>query len=136
MAKHTTHLLLQTLPGSTIELGIAWGAPRWQPRVDIYETQDTILIQIEAAGLNEQNLRLHYEPGQLVIEGWRERPALPCPTRCLQVEIDYGPFARSLPLPPDADGRSIEASYQAGMLLITVPRQKPVEPQSVRVNVE
>jgi len=115
--------------------GMAFHPPRWQPRVDMYETAAGIIIQVEAAGLDEHQLRLHYEAGQLIVEGRRERPALPCQARCLQVETDYGPFRRVLPLPSDADGNAIEARYAAGLLVISVSRKQPSEPVNVRVAV-
>ena len=140
MAKFTprTIQLLHALQGADFdngEFGIAFHPPRWQPRVDMYETVDGIVIQVEAAGLDENQLRLHYEPGQLIVEGRRDRPVLPSPARCLQVETDYGPFRRALPLPPDADGNAIQARYQAGLLIITVSRKQPSEPAHIRVSV-
>ncbi|HVF11362.1 MAG TPA: Hsp20/alpha crystallin family protein [Abditibacteriaceae bacterium] len=140
MAKFTPHTihLLHTLLGPDFdhgEFGMASHPPRWQPRVDMYETPGGIVIQVEAAGLDERQLRLHYEAGQLIVEGQRDRPALPCPARCLQVETDYGPFRRVLPLPADADGNAIEAHYRAGLLVITIARKQPAEPVNVRVSV-
>ena len=135
MARYTTHLLLQAPTGGNVEFGASWNSTQWQPRVDVYESADAIMIQVEAPGLDEGNLRLHFEQGHLVVEGRRLRPAPTCPVRALQVEISYGPFRRVLPLPADADGENIEANYQSGVLQITVPRRTQREPQNVRINV-
>jgi HSP20 family protein len=135
MAKLTAHLLLRPTPVFDADFGAGWGAPRWQPRIDIARTPEAILIHIEAAGLDDDTLRLHYEPGRLIIEGYRQRLALPQTAQCIQVEIAYGSFRREVLLPPEADGENIQAVYQAGLLLITVPVKPPTEPSTVRVNV-
>lgn len=132
MAK-TTHFYIHTFRNSPFEM--AWASESsWQPRVDIYQTENAILIHAEVAGVPEDRLRLHLENAQLVIEGERARPPLPCAQHCLQVEITYGAFRRVLPLPPDADGNAIQAQYQAGILQITVPRKAPKN-QSVKVEI-
>lgn len=132
MAK-TTHFFIQTLRSPSYEM--AWTSEaNWQPRVDIYQTDSEILIHIEAAGIKEENLSLHLENGQLVIQGQRERPPLPCPQHCVQVEISYGTFQRVLPLPADADAQSIRAVYQFGILQISVPRATKTS-QNVKVEV-
>lgn len=132
MAK-TTHFFIQTLRTPAFEM--AWAnESNWQPRVDVYQTEDEVLIHIEAAGIAEENLHLHLENGQLVIQGERERPPMPCPQHCVQVEISYGAFQRVLPLPVDADAQNIQAVYQSGILRISIPRKtKPA--QNVKVEI-
>ena len=132
MAK-TTHFFIQTWRNPASEAG--WNAENsWQPRVDIYQSDDEILVHLEAAGIAEENLNLHLENGQLVIQGERRQQRLPCPQHCVQVEISYGAFRRVLPLPPDADAQNIRAVYQAGILQITISRQTKTS-QTVKVKI-
>jgi HSP20 family protein len=132
MAK-TTHFFIQTFPLREFEM--AWPSESsWQPHVDIYQTDAEILIHVEAAGVPEDALKLHLENGQLIIEGERRQPPLPCPQHCVQVEISYGAFRRVLPLPADADGNAIQAHYQSGILQIVVPRKSKTQ-QNVKVEI-
>ena len=136
MACQTVAHLLQVLHNGDVQTGIVWSVARWQPRADIYETAEAVLVHVEAPGLDEEHLRLRFEPGQLIIEGTRACPVLDTPRHCVQVEIEYGPFRRALPLPPDADGEAIEARYEAGVLFIQVPRKKASPPTNMRVNID
>jgi HSP20 family protein len=102
--------------------------------MDIYQTDDAILIHVEAAGVSEEDLRLHFEEGNLVIEGRRTRPELPCPQHCLQVEISYGSFRRVLSLPRDINGQGISAEYSDGLLRVTIPRRTR-ESHNVKINI-
>lgn len=132
MAK-TTRFYIHRLAATPFE--VAWASESsWQPRVDVYQTEDATLMHVEVAGVPEDRLQLHLENNRLIIEGERERPPLPCPQHCVQVEITYGRFRRELPLPPDADGNAIQAHYQAGILQITIPRRAP-QNQNVKVEI-
>jgi len=116
-----------------------WASPAtsygWSPRADVCETPEALHYEIEVPGTTQENLKLHFEAGQLVIEGVRESKVMPSPRRCLQVEIEHGPFRRALPVPVDADAAAIEAHYEAGVLYVTIPRAKPAKPQSLKIEV-
>ena len=126
-----------TSPGE-MSVGVAWTEHGWQPRIDLYEDAEVFFITVDVAGVPDENLHLHFvaEPvPSLVLEGRRGLPQLPVPARCLQVEIDHGPFRREIRLPRDADGDQITATRQHGLLVISIPRRKPLPPQSVKVAV-
>ena len=115
------HLLLG--PISAFTARPQFEATQWQPPIDIYELDDRILIQVEVPGLQMDDLELHFERGELRVEGVRSRPPLPSPMRAARVEMMYGPFSRHIPLPDDARGDDIRATYDAGILQILVPRR-------------
>lgn len=130
-----THLLLQALNGLESETS-AWTVAAWQPRVDVYEMSEAIVILVEAPGLKIENLKLNFEPGELLIEGIRSRPQLPELARAALVEMNYGPFRRRFALPANADGDGIVANYDAGILQITVPRREKGKPQEINVQIK
>jgi len=124
-----THLLLATsdfVPHGTLQ------TTAWQPAVDIYELEDQLLVLVEIPGLNRDDLELHFERGELRIEGVRLRPPLPAPMRAARVEMFYGTFSRRVPLPDDAQGDHIRATYADGVLQILIPR-RPVPSETKRI---
>lgn len=124
-----THLLLASsdfVPHATLQ------TTAWQPAVDIYELEDQLLVLVEVPGLNRDDLELHFERGELRIQGVRLRPPLPAPMRAARVEMFYGAFSRHIPLPDDAQGDHIRATYADGVLQILIPR-RPVQPESKRI---
>lgn len=128
-----THLLLHGLHAVDNE-GQSWVNSSWTPPVDVYELKDCILIQVEAPGLRLENLQIQYEPGELIVQGQREKPQLPGPARAALVEMNYGPFKRKFVLPHDADGEGIQATYDLGVLQIRVPRRPATAPVFVQIN--
>ncbi len=139
MAKETVgHRLLIVQGPFEAQFGSAasWRDARWQPRIDIYQGEDALVIQVEAPGLDENQLRLRFDSGHLIIEGVRPRPEFDGPRRCLQMEIEHGPFRRVLNLPAEIDAASIEARYESGLLLITIPRRQapPIATTKIRID--
>ena len=137
MAKRVVHqFFVGPGPSGEMTVGVAWAEPGWQPRVDVYETPEALLLTVEVPGVPDDALNVHFMPGAapyLIIEGRRSAPDFCGPARCLQVEIEHGPFRREVRLPRDADGESVTASRRDGLLIITVPRRQNVLQQNVKV---
>ena len=128
-----THLPYSSLP-TRANLGAGVDEGNF-PRTDVTQTGDALLFILEVPGVEHDDLRLRFEPGTLTIEGRRERPRLAEPSRLLQMEIAYGTFSRSFQLPREADGASIEASYEHGLLQVRVPLRAPVAAPARKVKV-
>ena len=114
---------------------LSFDAPTWQPSVDIYEMSDALLIQVEAPGLQLDDLNLSLDGNNLVVEGNRVRPPLPSAARVALVEMTYGRFRRVLPLPADVDGDKIKATYDAGVLQIYIPRLTRPTPKRLIIEI-
>jgi HSP20 family protein len=101
----------------------------WQPRVDMHETPESVIVKVEVAGVNPENLNvsLASDDRVLTISGERneEDHERIDRIRCYQLEIYFGVFEREVVLPGDArinrDG--ITAQYKDGFLVITLPRR-------------
>ena len=115
----------------------------WQPRVDVCETEDALVVIVELAGLSpdtisrQVSVTLSRDDRTLTISGRREEPPSKAErTRCHQLEIYYGDFARDVPLPHHTpiQRESLSASYRHGLLAICLPKRPREEP--VRVSVE
>ena len=127
-----THLVFGALPAMS-DAVMSFDAPTWQPSVDIYEMADALLVQVEAPGLQLDDLELSIDGQKLIVEGHRVRPPLPSAARVALVEMTYGRFRRVLPLPADVDGDNIKATYEAGVLQIRVPRLSRPAPKRVPI---
>lgn len=94
----------------------------WQPLIDVCERPREIIIIVELPGVDEDKIKVSVERSILRISGVRKK-LLPNDTqRMHQMEIPYGPFARSVQLPACSDIAHIEADYHQGYLTIKVPR--------------
>jgi len=103
--------------------------PAWSPALDMYETQDTIVVLLDLAGVDADKTEVHTQPNLLTVRGVRrERHGHYAPSEQRNyhaLEIPYGRFERSVRLPPGIDADAAQASYRDGVLEITLPKRVP-----------
>jgi HSP20 family protein len=93
----------------------------WQPLVDVYERPEAMVIVVELPGIEKTEIDVTIDGASLCIKGIRHKE-LPSDTRRVhQMEIAYGPFARTVELPGYADLENIQAHFENGYLTVTVP---------------
>lgn len=109
------------------------GRGAWVPPLDIYETKDRYVVNMELAGVDPDSVEVAVEESVLTVRG--ERPFYhDVPDEAFhRVERRFGPFARSLSLPPTANAESIEASFDRGVLVIQVPKVEEVKPKKITI---
>lgn len=100
------------------------GRPRfWRPPADVYETEDSVILRVEIAGMREEDFTISLEGQRLLVEGFRtdtsERRAYH------QIEIPFGEFALEVELPVPVIAQKVEALYQDGFLRIILPKDIP-----------
>jgi len=109
------------------------GGRFWVPSVDIHETGENILVKCEIAGVKAEDLQvsLSGDDKVLTIAGIRkelqeERSGR---LRCHQLEVYFGPFERSIPLPQQLpiDRERLSAVYKDGFLIVTLPKLPVIE---------
>ena len=95
----------------------------WRPPTDVYETENTIIIRVEVAGMRDSDFTISLVERTLTIRGIRqdtsERRAYH------QMEIAFGEFTTEVELPYTIIAEKVEAVYHDGFLRITLPITKP-----------
>jgi len=107
----------------------------WEPRCDVSETEDEVIVVVEIAGVSSENIDIALEGSHLVISGIRREPESAMRRNYRQMEISYGTFERVLILPARVDAEMARADYDNGFLEIRLPKVSPEPPREVEVNV-
>ncbi len=115
------HALMST--GRPIRVRIASGStPAWRPPVEVYETDDALVVLVELAGMDEEGIEVVLDDTVMTVRGDR-RPAECEDRRTVHaMGILYGPFAADVYLPFSVDHDRVEAAYEAGVLRVRLPR--------------
>jgi HSP20 family protein len=97
----------------------------FRPAVDCFLTDDPheLVIVVEVAGVDPDSIAIALDERTLTISGQRSRPRVGGQVY-QQAEIEYGGFERSIPLGHDVSTAAASASYQDGLLRITLPIAK------------
>jgi len=108
----------------------------FRPPVDCYRTADPpqLVVLVGLPGVDPATVRVEALPRELVISGERRRPR-DGGRVYQQMEIEYGPFERRVPLDGDVDTEAAAASYRDGFLTVTLPPAKRAT-GPVKVSVE
>lgn len=97
-------------------------ATAWRPPIEVYETDDALVVLAEIAGVREEDIQVILEDTMLGIRGDRQ-PRCDEPHRSIhEMGILYGPFAADIYLPFAVQADGVEADYANGMLRVRLPR--------------
>jgi HSP20 family protein len=109
---------------SSIESGEGQGDNEHTPLVDIFETADSFVVEIELPGFDRRDLSLSVCCNTLVIEGVKREEPRDRRVTYICLERRFGRFCRTVEVPPGVDIEGIKASYERGVLAVTFPRVK------------
>ena len=103
------------------------------PRADVYERQEDFVIEIELPGVNKGDIKLRLADGNLSIEAPREVAKHENVTYYKSERIS-GKFRRVIELPNSIDHAKIEASFEAGVLVVTIQKREETKPRDIEIN--
>src|SRR6204780_5693403 len=107
----------------------------WAPAVDIYETENELVVKADLPDVNPQNLDIRVENNILTIRGERKFENKVNEDNYLRVERAYGSFSRSFSLANTVNPDGIKADYQNGVLTLTVPKREEAKPKQIKITV-
>jgi HSP20 family protein len=117
----------------------AWGGDplnaAWTPAVDIYtNANQDVVLKAEVSDVKREDLKVTFEDNVLTIEGERKFDPAVAGENYDRIERQYGAFRRSFTLPTSVDSAKAEASYEDGVLTITLPKREESKPRQIQVN--
>jgi HSP20 family protein len=107
----------------------------WAPAVDIYETENELVLKADLPEVNERDLDIQIENNMLTIRGERTFDHEVKEDNYLRIERTYGAFSRSFSLPNTVNTEAIKAEYKNGVLRVELPKRAESKPRQVKVNV-
>ncbi len=96
-------------------------AARWEPPVDVFETEAELLIIAALPGVAPEAVRVEIEVETLMIAGTRPLPCQGRRANILRLEIPYGRFERRIALASRL--RLAERELRNGCLILTFAKQ-------------
>jgi HSP20 family protein len=113
--------------------GRAYSRDTWMPALDVRESEDRWEVTLDLLGLEPGDVSVTFEDGMLSITGKREFSKEDQGDTWHRIERSFGTFARSLRLPQTADTEKIEASFDKGVLTVSVPKTEQAKPRTIEV---
>jgi HSP20 family protein len=95
----------------------------WEPAVDVYETADDIIVYMDTAGIDMDNLTVVAEKHKVTVEGRRALPKRGNVCCIHQLEIELGCFKRPITFPVEVTVSNTSLSCKNGILEIRLPKK-------------
>ena len=106
----------------------------WSPALDLYESGDHLVAVIELPGMRKEDIDISLHDGTLTISGERKRESESKNGETAQRTERYvGTFRRSITLPTRVDAGKVSATYQDGILKVTLPKAEEAKPKQIQV---
>ena len=96
----------------------------WQPRVDMCETPEAFIVEVELPGVQREDVHIEMKDDTLYITGERRAASEHQERNYYRLERRYGRFERQLRLPGGVARGAIRAEFDAGILIITLPKRE------------
>jgi HSP20 family protein len=108
----------------------------WAPPVDIYETENALVLKADLPGVDPKDVEIRIKDGILYIKGERKFEKEVKEEDYHRVERSYGTFTRSFALPNSIDTEHVTAEYKDGQLTLTMPKREEAKPKTIKIDVE
>jgi HSP20 family protein len=110
-------------------------AAAWEPAVEMYETDDEVVVRAEMPNLDPANVDVTVTQEAITIKGIVRQEQEKKDRSYYRRELRYGSYVRSLPLPVEVKGGEAKATYKDGVLEVKIPKAERAKPTSVKVQV-
>ncbi len=108
----------------------------WSPAVDIYETENDLVLKADLPEVSQKDIDVRVENQTLTIAGERKFEKEDSTKGFHRIERAYGNFVRSFAVPNTFDTEKISAEFHNGVLTVTLPKKEAAKPRQVKVEVK
>lgn len=106
------------------------------PPIDMYQTKDLVVVETPLAGVDPNQVEVTVEDNVLTIKGSMERKTEIDEKDYYRKEVRSGSVFRRIALPARVQEGSAEASFENGMLRVTIPKMELEAPKTIKINVK
>jgi HSP20 family protein len=105
----------------------------WTPSVDIYETENELVLKADLPDVDLKDIDVRVENQTLTITGERKFEKQDSAKGYHRIERSYGNFTRSFAVPSTFDTETISASFKNGVLSVSLPKKEAAKPRQIKI---
>ncbi|MDX2079335.1 MAG: Hsp20/alpha crystallin family protein [Terrimicrobiaceae bacterium] len=105
----------------------------WTPPLDVYEDDEKVTVTVELAGLTKEDFDISLDGDALTISGQRKAATGEKRGESFRSERFFGSFSRTVTLPAAVKADGVTASYQNGLLAVSLPKAEEAKPRKIEV---
>jgi HSP20 family protein len=106
-----------------------------EPAVEMLETENEVVVRAELPDIDPKQVDISVTNDAITLQGTRKHEEEHPGRNYYRRELQYGSFARTLPLATEVRSADAKATYKDGVLEVKIPKSERVKPASVKVQV-
>lgn len=106
----------------------------WSPAVDVYETENELVLKADLPDVDPKNVEVQFENGTLTLKGNRKFEEEKNGKGYHRIERSYGSFVRAFSLPETVDPEKVKADFKNGVLTVTLQKKEVAKPRPIPVH--
>ena len=106
---------------------------QWVPRVDVHEEGEQFVVDFDLPGMRKEDITIEVENDVLTVSGERKTGERDEQDQVRRRERFHGKFSRSMSFPTDVDPEKIQASFQDGVLTVSIAKAEQVKPRKIEI---
>jgi HSP20 family protein len=107
-----------------------------QLAIDVYQTNDDVIIKAPIAGVKPEDLDVSVTDGVLTLKGERKQEETIKEPDYFAQECYWGSFARQFTLPAGIDSEKTAASLKNGVLTVRIPKEEKTKTRTIQISAE
>lgn len=111
-------------------------ADRWQPAIDMYETDREVVVRAELPGIDPKDVDISISGNVLSLKGESKLEREVNEKDYYRRELRYGAFSRSITLPVDVKAEGAKATFRHGILEVRIPKAEEALPKTIKIEVK
>jgi len=106
----------------------------WSPAVDVYETENELVLKADLPDVDPKNVEVQFENGTLTLKGNRKFEEEKNSKGYHRIERSYGSFVRAFSLLETVDPEKVKADFKNGVLTVTMQKKEVAKPRPIPVH--
>lgn len=115
---------------------LGWAVTASAPPADVIETENELVVRLDMPGHRAEDINIKFENDVLSVESERKISRDNKAETYHRSERGYGKYFRSFVLPTSVDSQHTAASYENGVLQISLPKREESKPRTIKVAVK
>ena len=107
----------------------------WAPALDVTQNKDHVHVVLELPGLNKADIEISLQSGVLTVSGKRKTDTDRKEDETHRRERFLGRFQRTIELPVEVNPEQVNATYENGLLHVTLAKAEEAKPKQITINV-
>ena len=107
---------------------------RWAPSLDVFQDDDAVTVKLELAGMKKEDFDISLQDDILTISGERKSERESGEGESFRSERVFGAFRRTVTLPAPVKSDEVKATYEEGVLTVTLPKAEEAKPKKIAIS--